>query len=234
MSDSLNATVIVILLVFTISANEVDPPDELEEPEEPEPPRLPAVVPVPPLAEELDEDVLLELLDDVEPPVTESPGWRLASDTILPLIGAYSFVFASACSALCTLALALSTEASAEAMLPAEDVVVVELLAPDPPPVLAPDPPPELADGALVARGVVVVCGVVVVVVCDVVLVGFGVVVVVGVVVVLVGVVVVLVVVVVVRFLVWYVTNSVADELPVRLVLVALEPEDDASSAAVS
>src|SRR5437870_4452218 len=112
---------------------------------------------------------------------------------MVPLIGAYSFVFASPSSALCTLALALSTEASAEAMLPADDVVDVELLAPDPPPLLAPDPPPELPEGALVACGVVV-CGVVVVVVCGVVVVGFGVV--------AVGVVVVLVGVVVVRFLV--------------------------------
>ena len=75
-SDSLNATVIVILLVFTISANELDPPEEEEpvEPVEPEPPRLPAVVPVPPLAEELDDELLLALLDDVDPPLTESPG----------------------------------------------------------------------------------------------------------------------------------------------------------------
>jgi hypothetical protein len=80
MSDSLNATVIVILPVFTISANELDPPDEDDEPEEPvepvEPvlPRLPAVVPVPPLAEELEDELLLALLDDVDPPLTESPG----------------------------------------------------------------------------------------------------------------------------------------------------------------
>ena len=76
-SDSLNATVIVILLVFTISATELDPPENVEEPVEPvepEPPRLPAVVPLPPLAEELDDELLLELLDEVEPPLTESPG----------------------------------------------------------------------------------------------------------------------------------------------------------------
>jgi hypothetical protein len=65
------------LLVLTISANELDPPeedDEPVEPVEPEPPRLPAVVPVAPLAEELDDELLLALLDDVDPPVTESPG----------------------------------------------------------------------------------------------------------------------------------------------------------------
>ena len=76
-SDSLNATVIVILLVFTISANEVELPEEDEEPVEPvepEPPRLPAVVPVAPLADELDDEPLLALLDEVEPPVTELPG----------------------------------------------------------------------------------------------------------------------------------------------------------------
>jgi hypothetical protein len=107
MSDSLNATVIVIVPVFTISAN--DEPDELEEfdeLDELELPRLPAVAPVPLLVEELDDELLLEPLDDVDPAETESPGWRLDSDTIVPLIGAYSFVFLSAALALCTLALA--------------------------------------------------------------------------------------------------------------------------------
>lgn len=63
--------------MFTISANELEPPeedDEPVEPVEPEPPRLPAVVPVAPLAEELDDELLLALLDDVDPAVTESPG----------------------------------------------------------------------------------------------------------------------------------------------------------------
>jgi hypothetical protein len=73
MSDSLNATVIVILPVLTISANELDPPEAVDEPVV-EPPRLPAVVPVPPLAEELDDELLLELLDEVDSPLTESPG----------------------------------------------------------------------------------------------------------------------------------------------------------------
>jgi hypothetical protein len=102
MSDSLNATVIIIVLVFTISANaELDELDELELP------RLPAVVPVPALEEEPAGELVLELADDVEPPETESPGWRLDSDTIVPLIGAYSFVALSAAVALFTLASAL-------------------------------------------------------------------------------------------------------------------------------
>ncbi len=63
--------------MLTISANELDPPEEDDdpvEPVEPEPPRLPAVVPVAPLAEELDDELLLAVLDDVDPAVTESPG----------------------------------------------------------------------------------------------------------------------------------------------------------------
>jgi hypothetical protein len=92
-SDSLNATVIVSEPVFTISANaELDELDELE------PPRLPALVllgdePV----EDDDED------DDepfvVDPADTESPGCRLESDTIVPLVGANSRVLASVCLA---------------------------------------------------------------------------------------------------------------------------------------
>lgn len=148
----------------------------------------------------------------------------------MPAIGAYSFVLASPSSALCTLACALSTEAWAEGMLPAEDVVPVEPLEPDPLPLdelpldrlpLDPLPPDRLLlVGAVVCGVVVVVCGVVV---AGVVRVG----------VVLVGVVVVFVGVVVLRF-VWYVTNSAAGELAVRLVLVAVELVDEASSAAVS
>jgi hypothetical protein len=84
MSDSLNATVIVIVFVSTISAN-----DELELLEELELPSDPAVV----LEEEdeLDDEELFEALL-VDPPETESPGCRLESETIVPLIGAYSFV----------------------------------------------------------------------------------------------------------------------------------------------
>lgn len=145
----------------------------------------------------------------------------------MPAIGAYSFVLASPSSALCTLACALSTEAWAEGMLPAEDVVPVEPLEPDPLPLdelpldrlpLDPLPPDRLVlVGAVVCGVVVVVCGVVVA----------------GVVRVGVVLVVVLVGVVVLRF-VWYVTNSAAGELPVRLVLVAVELVDEASSAAAS
>jgi hypothetical protein len=72
MSDSLKATVIVIVPVFTISANA----EPLDEPlDELEPPRLPALVPPAPPDEELDEEEL-ELLEpeEVDPADTESPG----------------------------------------------------------------------------------------------------------------------------------------------------------------
>jgi hypothetical protein len=92
MSDSLRATVIVIVLVLTISAKgEVELP-EVDEDEEPELPRLPAAVPVGLLVEELDEVPLLDVVDvealEVDPADTLSPGERLATDTIVPLIGA--------------------------------------------------------------------------------------------------------------------------------------------------
>jgi hypothetical protein len=88
MSDSLNATVIVSEFVLTISAN---PELELLEEEDPDPPRLPAVAapPVPLPEPELDDDE--ELLDEPleDPPAdTESPGVRLDSDAIVPLVGA--------------------------------------------------------------------------------------------------------------------------------------------------
>jgi hypothetical protein len=108
MSDSLNATVIVIALVFTISANvELDELDEFEEFDELELPRPPAVVPVVLLEEEVDDELLPELVDDVDPAEIESPRRRLESDTIVPLIGAYSLVRLSADRALFTLASAL-------------------------------------------------------------------------------------------------------------------------------
>jgi hypothetical protein len=92
MSDSLKATVIDIELVLTISANgELELP-EVEEEDELELPRPPAVVPpVPPVVVPV-VDPVLEVLDvdavPVEPAETESPGNRLASDTIVPVIGA--------------------------------------------------------------------------------------------------------------------------------------------------
>ena len=111
MSDSPNATVIVILLVLTISANdELDALDVLDELDEPEPPRLPALVPVLPAEAELDDEPLDELAD-VDPPETESPASRLESDTIVPLIGACNCVFSRAAFALLTLASALYTDA---------------------------------------------------------------------------------------------------------------------------
>jgi hypothetical protein len=92
MSDSLKATVIVIVLVLTISANGEVEPAEFEADVELEPPRLPAVVPLGPFVEELDDDPLLGVVDvealAVDPADTESPRERLASDTIVPLIGA--------------------------------------------------------------------------------------------------------------------------------------------------
>jgi hypothetical protein len=91
-SDSLKATVIVIVLVLTISTNDEVEPPEVEEDDEPEPPRLPAVVPAALPVEELDDDPPLDVEDaeglEVEPAVTESPGDRFANETIVPLIGA--------------------------------------------------------------------------------------------------------------------------------------------------
>jgi hypothetical protein len=134
MSDSLNATVIVRELVLTISANaELEPLDEPLDDEDPlEPPRLPAVA-LPPavalaLLEDVPDDEPLPDAVDVEPADTVSPGERLASETIVPLVGAVSLVFASAVSAFRTLAWAPYTAACAEAMLAGEGVVVVVVL----------------------------------------------------------------------------------------------------------
>ena len=65
------------------------------------------------------EELLLELLvlDDarvVPVPETVSPT-SPESETIVPLEGAYSFVFCTACSSLCTVSLSLLTAALAEA-----------------------------------------------------------------------------------------------------------------------
>jgi hypothetical protein len=113
MSDSLNGTVIVIEPALMICANgELEPLDEDEPLEELElPPRLPADDEPPASPEEpLDEDEAPEELLDaapVDPAEIASPVETLASETIVPLIGAYSFVFESADWALCTLASAL-------------------------------------------------------------------------------------------------------------------------------
>ena len=184
MSDSLNATVIVSVLALTTSANVVELEDDDEDDE---PPRLPALVDAALL--EPDEDELPELEDAVDPEDTESPGERLSNETIVPLVGARSHVCASAILALATLSSALYTDAWADAMLDADDVVVEAApLEPEGAP-LEPEPPLEPPDAAVGADGVgvlgVVVVGVVV-----------GGVVVVGVVVVVLGVVVVGVVVV--------------------------------------
>jgi hypothetical protein len=171
MSDSLKEIVIVIVSVLTISANgELELLEEEDEDEEPpDPPRLPAVVvpparpPRPEVDEELDDELLLAALFDVEPPDTESPATSPDSDAIVPPIGAYSFVSSSADCALRTFVSAANTDASAEAMLAGDGVVVVavepeweleELEPPEPlprlPDPLAPldplDPLPELLE----------------------------------------------------------------------------------------
>jgi hypothetical protein len=128
MSDSLNATVIVSVFVLTISANpELEPlEDELE------PPRLPAVA-APPVAEDDDDDD--EELDDPleeDPPLdTESPGVRLDSEAIVPLVGAYSLVLLTPISAVCTAACALYTAAWAEARLLGDGVAGVVVVGVD-------------------------------------------------------------------------------------------------------
>jgi hypothetical protein len=122
MSDSLNATVIVSESVLMISAN---PELELLEEDDPEPPRLPAVAdPLPPLPELDDDDDELDELPD-PPADTVSPGATLESDAIVPLVGAYSLVLATAVSAVCTAACALYTDAWAEARLLGDGVEVV-------------------------------------------------------------------------------------------------------------
>src|ERR1019366_6323857 len=156
MSDSLNATVIVSVLALTTSANVVELEDDDEDDE---PPRLPALVDAALL--EPDEDELPELEDAVDPEDTESPGERLSNETIVPLVGARSHVCASAILALATLSSALYTDAWADAMLDADDVVLVEAapLEPEGPP-LEPEAPLEPPDAAVGADGVVVEGGV--------------------------------------------------------------------------
>jgi hypothetical protein len=147
-SDSLNATVIVIVRVLTISANgELELPDDEEDELEVVEPRLPAVAPEEPVVGDADEaEVPLELdVPDADalpvvPADTVSPGDTLARDTIVPLFGAYSLVLLSAACAVSTFACALSTAAWAEAMLAAE-VVVLEVVL-DPPLV---EPAPDVA-----------------------------------------------------------------------------------------
>jgi hypothetical protein len=89
----------VRLPVSTIWANAVlDPLPEPEPEEADEPPRLPADAPDAPLPEPDDE---LELEDEDAVPElpadTESPGESPASDTIVPLTGAYRLVLVSDC-----------------------------------------------------------------------------------------------------------------------------------------
>jgi hypothetical protein len=97
MSDSLKATVIVIVWELTISANGVlvdpDVVDEVPEPVvELELPRPPALVADGVLAELVDDDpeaVALEAAAlDVDPAETASPLVKPARETIVPLVGA--------------------------------------------------------------------------------------------------------------------------------------------------
>jgi hypothetical protein len=105
MSDSLNATVIVSWWALTISVKFVLDEEELDE--EDEPPRLPELVPDEDEPEEPDDDVPVEEVDDDDPDDTASPGERLSSETIVPLVGARRRVAASEIWALRTLALSL-------------------------------------------------------------------------------------------------------------------------------
>jgi hypothetical protein len=150
-SDSLNATVMVIVLVLTISANpELLEDDELLElPRLPELPVLLALVPVPaevlpdPLEPALPVSLALEVLEALLPEMS-SPGLVDSSETTVPLAGAYRRVSSSAACALRRLSRALSTDAWAEAMVAGEGVVVV--VAPDREPLpllLEPEPEPE-------------------------------------------------------------------------------------------
>jgi hypothetical protein len=86
------------VLVLTISANGelVLPEEDADEVEVLEPARLPVVAPVedPPEVEVL--DVVDADAAPVDPAETVSPGERLASEAIVPLVGAYSFVPSSA------------------------------------------------------------------------------------------------------------------------------------------
>jgi protein TonB len=107
--------------VSTIVANALlDPPPDEDVDEPDEPPRLPALVlapppvpdPPPPAEPPALDDEPLPLVAAPEPPEdTGSPGDRLASETIVPLTGAYRLVLASACWALWRVASALYTDA---------------------------------------------------------------------------------------------------------------------------
>jgi hypothetical protein len=105
----------VIVLALTISANGV-PAEELVSVVEPELPRPPAVVALgapaaPVLPDVLAEPLLVPETLVVEPADTPSPCERPAVETMVPLIGAYSLVSASAVLALSTPCSALSTAA---------------------------------------------------------------------------------------------------------------------------
>jgi hypothetical protein len=85
MSDSLNATVIVIEPVLTISMR----PELLDEEEELlDPPRLPAVEAAPDPEPELALEFELDVELDADPAETASPGETSATLTTVPVAGA--------------------------------------------------------------------------------------------------------------------------------------------------
>jgi hypothetical protein len=161
MSDSLSETLIVICEALMISMKplvELAPP--LPAPVEDEAPLAAAsAAAAPPDAAPPDEAPPAEAPPDEElaalvpllPADTESPGEMLASETTVPLIGAYSLVSARVCLALATAASALSTAAWSEAIEPAGEPLeppdpealerVVEDPAPEPVAALAERPP---------------------------------------------------------------------------------------------
>ena len=119
-SDSLNATTSCSDSRSLRTANADEPEDEpwpeLEEAAaDDEPPADDFTPPAPPVDEPpLDELPVLAAAFVVPVPETVSPT-SPESVTIVPLVGAYSFVFCTACSALCTASLSLFTAARADA-----------------------------------------------------------------------------------------------------------------------
>jgi hypothetical protein len=92
MSDSLKATVIVIVWELTISANGVLDDEDVDVPEPLDVPRPPAAVldavPVEPVEDEPEAVPLDAATLEVVPAETASPLVRPASETIVPLVGA--------------------------------------------------------------------------------------------------------------------------------------------------
>ncbi|HSO99729.1 MAG TPA: hypothetical protein VLP43_12315 [Solirubrobacteraceae bacterium] len=156
MSDSLKATVICRALVSMISAK-AEELLELELELELDPPRLPADV-APPAPLLLDDDPLpdAELAPELVPAETLCPGCSFDSETIVPLAGAVSFVAASDVSAVLRFDSALYTDACAEAIAACEVLVVVLVVATEPPEALGALLPPDALGEPLPPCGVTV------------------------------------------------------------------------------